>query len=146
MDYMALYSRGNGIHPFSGENEFVFRIGDSAVRLNGKPVALEPALGAAAVARGGTAYLPVRFLAEAVGGTVSWDPVRMKAAVSAPQLELEFAIGDAHVTVNGERRTLDGAPILSRGRAMLPARFIGEALGFDVAWNAEENAVVLTLP
>ena len=29
---------------------------------------------------------------------------------------------------------------------MLPARFIGEALGFDVAWNAEENAVVLTLP
>jgi len=146
VDYMALYGSGSGINPFSDENVLEFRVGDPLFTMNGMRSPLEQVHGAAPVLRGGTVYLPVRFLAEAAGGAAGWDSAGRKVTVTAPRTVIEFTIGSPVVLVNGEERRIEQPPILSRGRAMLPARFLGEALGFEVAWDAAANAVVLTYP
>ena len=45
--------------------------------------------------------------------------------------------------VNGEEAHLDVPPKIINGRTMVPARFIGEALGKTVKWIEEEKKVVI---
>ncbi|HEY5000360.1 MAG TPA: copper amine oxidase N-terminal domain-containing protein [Candidatus Cryosericum sp.] len=47
------------------------------------------------------------------------------------------------MTVNGERRSLDAAPIIVSGRTLVPLRAITEALGASLEWNAATSAVTL---
>ncbi|WP_248924525.1 copper amine oxidase N-terminal domain-containing protein [Paenibacillus hamazuiensis] len=46
--------------------------------------------------------------------------------------------------VDEQAYTLEVAPFTLEGRTMVPIRFIGEALGAKVDWNAEARRVTLT--
>lgn len=55
-----------------------------------------------------------------------------------------FTIGSENVTVDGQVYRLDVAPYIdAEGRTMLPARYVGELLNCDVAWEPDVNTVVL---
>jgi hypothetical protein len=45
------------------------------------------------------------------------------------------------ITVNGKAGQLDAAPLIVNGRTFLPARYIAEALGYTVQWNAAAQTV-----
>lgn len=59
-----------------------------------------------------------------------------------------FTIGSTNYTkvVNGERSTnvMDVAPYIKEDRTMMPLRFVGESLDFQVGWNATTRQAVLT--
>ncbi|WP_276357671.1 copper amine oxidase N-terminal domain-containing protein [Cohnella caldifontis] len=145
IDYLVLYSDKKVINPFSSESRLTLRIGEPTFTLNGETFEIDPGYGTKPVLREGRAYLPVRFLAEAVGGTVQWHNNMNKVTVMTARTKLELTIGSPKVLVNGEERNLDSAPFLSGNRTMLPFRFIGEALGFDVSWNGQTKEIGLTL-
>lgn len=46
-------------------------------------------------------------------------------------------------SVNGESVKLDVAPFLKDGRTLVPLRFVTEALGANLEWNAEEQSITL---
>jgi hypothetical protein len=43
---------------------------------------------------------------------------------------------------DGKAKAMDVSPLLRKGRTYLPARFVGEALGYQVDWDAENNIVL----
>ncbi|CAM4049450.1 copper amine oxidase N-terminal domain-containing protein [Cohnella lubricantis] len=145
IDYMVLYSDKRVINPFSGDSRLDLQISDPSFKLNGETFEIDPGYGTTPVLREGRAYLPVRFLTEAVGGAVQWNSSTNQVKVMTAHTELELTIGDTQVFVNGEEHMLDGAPFISGGRTMLPFRFIGEALGFDVSWDGQTKEIGLTL-
>jgi len=54
---------------------------------------------------------------------------------------------DIGVSIDGQEITFpDQAPLIVDGRTLVPVRGVFEALGFDVDWNDEERAAVLTSP
>jgi len=55
-----------------------------------------------------------------------------------------LTIGKKEATVFGEKITNDVAPVVKNDRTMLPIRFIAEALGAKVGWNANEQIVTVT--
>lgn len=57
-----------------------------------------------------------------------------------------FAVADSPIKliVNGQEITCDTPPQVINGRTMVSARYVAEALGATVAWDADKNAVVVT--
>lgn len=55
-----------------------------------------------------------------------------------------LAVGSKLMTVFGKNVTNDTAPIIKNNRTMLPARFVAEALGARVTWNAKERTVYIS--
>jgi len=61
------------------------------------------------------------------------------------KIVIELAPGSQFYKVNGETKIMDVAPFISdAGRTMVPVRFIAEALGLTVDWNAEKRQVTIT--
>lgn len=67
------------------------------------------------------------------------------AAVEEPaERTMILTIGDTAAEVNGEYVENDVAPIIRNERTMLPVRFVAEALGAEVAWDAEAQKATIT--
>ncbi len=53
--------------------------------------------------------------------------------------------GKYYAYVNGEKKVLDAPPFIYQGRTMVPARFVTEAFGAEVNWNAEAREATFKL-
>jgi multiple sugar transport system substrate-binding protein len=58
---------------------------------------------------------------------------------------IEVTIGKNTGTVNGKSTTLEQGALITNGRTMVPLRFITEAMGAAVAWDAATKTANLTL-
>lgn len=65
------------------------------------------------------------------------------AQEAVPDNTIVMTVGSKEATVFGEKVTNDVAPIIVNDRTMLPARFVAEALGATVKWEAEEQMVAI---
>ena len=74
--------------------------------------------------------------------TVLSTPVR--EPVQPPKV-IKLTIGSTEATINGERYTLDVAPFIKPevSRTLVPIRFVSEALGARVDWQADTRQVII---
>lgn len=102
----------------------------------------------------GRTMVPVRFLGHALGvddGNITWDDASRTATLRLGDVTASMTIGKKAITVNGQTKTIDAAPELKRvqagrgDRTMLTARYVAEALGYEVAWD-EKNQIVQCWP
>jgi hypothetical protein len=89
--------------------------------------------------------LPVRYLAESCGAQVAWDPKNKRATLTKDQTVIQLTIGSKQIIVNKQASNMDIAPVIINDRTMLPARWVAENLGWQVAWQ-EENRTVTIFP
>lgn len=94
----------------------------------------------------GRAYVPLRFVSEALGGAVDWDQETRTAGVNKSGTRVLMQVGSKSPTVDGQVRVIDAAALLINGRTVVPLRFIGECLGAAVEWDAENRIVRITTP
>jgi hypothetical protein len=96
----------------------------------------------------GRTFVPVRFIAEALGAEADWEP--KDAAVETvfltwDDMEIIIGIGDEFLTVtkDGEAEVFefDGAARIVDGRTFLPFRAIGEAFGVTVDYGPKDGPV-----
>lgn len=100
--------------------------------------------------------IPVRFIAEELQGTVTWDEKTKTVTIYRPyqnfmwggfkpieraELNITLKIGENSAVVNGETIELDTRAELKNGRTMVPLRFIAENLGAAVDWIAHSKTV-----
>lgn len=102
----------------------------------------------------GNTMVPLRFVSEAFGAEVEWDPKLQRILITLPnEDQIEFTVG----SVDYEYRKYDGmtaaphavlaksftvdygksetAPVIVSGRTMVPLRIIGETMGRNVYWD-----------
>jgi len=96
------------------------------------------------VIRNGRVLVPYRAVAEALGATVHWDAARRTVTLAADGVSVELGIGTAAAFVNGVEFGLDAPPELVAGRTMVPLRFVGEALGAQVHWDAAAGVAIIS--
>jgi titin len=95
---------------------------------------------------------PVRYVAEALGAEVAWDPAERKVTLTRGSKVIELWIGRNTARVDGAYVLIDPQNpevkpvILPPGRTMLPFRFIAEQLGAGVGWDAVKREVTITYP
>jgi len=84
-------------------------------------------------------FVPVRFIAEAFGANVGWDPATKTVTIKSDGKTIQLTIGKTSATVDGKAYTLDAAPYIKNSRTMVPVRFISEALGLNVYYEAQKK-------
>ena len=94
-------------------------------------------------------FVPVRFIAEALGCKVAWLPdvqhvVITEGAGTPTTTTIILVIGSTNYSVNGVDKTMDVAPYIdSDNRTMVPIRFVAEALGCVVNWDESTMSVII---
>ncbi len=87
-------------------------------------------------------FVPIRFVATALGAQVSWDEnTRAVGIVKGNDKYTLYIGGDA--LKNGSMLPIDVAPFIVSGRTMVPIRFIAENFGCTVDWNEAERKVII---
>ncbi|NUQ02005.1 MAG: LysM peptidoglycan-binding domain-containing protein, partial [Armatimonadetes bacterium] len=98
------------------------------------------------VVRQGVDTSPLRFVVEALGGSVTWMGPASPKQVTASTKDrgvLTFTIGSPKAMVNDEAVLMDLAAYLEQGRTMLPTRFISEALDVTIEMDEKSGNILV---
>jgi len=87
--------------------------------------------------------VPFRFIAESLGGLVSWDNASRTVRIQTADRNITLPVGKTTATVNGQAKTLDVPAQEVNGRTLVPVRFVSESLGADVSWDDANQTVVV---
>lgn len=93
------------------------------------------------VIREGRTLVPFRSVSEALNLQVIWDDAAQTVTVEGPNMILKMTIGAREASKNGAAVLIDVPPMIISGRTMVPVRFISEALGCQVDWDAQARLV-----
>ena len=105
------------------------------VSVNDKPLA------ASAIVRNGRALLPFRSIFSALGAAVSYQAAGHRVFAHRGSDSLTLRIGSATATLNGFPVKLDVTPQIAGERLYVPVRFVAQALGARVQYDAVDRIV-----
>ncbi|MFM9413280.1 stalk domain-containing protein [Peptococcus simiae] len=94
----------------------------------------------------GRTLVPLRLIAEAYGGEVTWSDERREVEVALGQTRIILPVDENRVTVNGDSRPIDVSPQIRNGRTFVPIRFIAETVGMQVEYNDQSRTVSIIAP
>lgn len=133
------------VTPAPGEttvNEASFVIGSSTYELNGE----EKSMDVAPYIKNDRTYMPLRYVAYALGiddNNILWDGVARTVTLMKGDKVVQIAIGSKTMLINGAAITMDVAPEITSDRTMLPIRFVAQAFGATVGWDAATQTVTI---
>jgi len=84
-------------------------------------------------------FVPVRFLTEALGFSVSYIPNDKEVVIGDNYIRLK--IGSNDYILNGKTFSMDVAPFIENSRTYVPLRFVMEALNMSVLWDDANKKV-----
>jgi hypothetical protein len=131
-----------GNRPVPVRVESRFTIGSDIFYYGTKAVAT----GTAPYIKDNRTYLPVRFVAMAVGvdeDNIVWNPTSSTVTLKSGGNIMTLVIGVKTATVNGQTVQLEVAPEIVGGRTMLPVYPVAQAFGYQAIWNADEKLVTV---
>ena len=95
----------------------------------------------------GRTFLPIRYVAEALGvseDNIIWNAATKTVTIMKGNRIAAMTIGSSVVTVNGTAIQMDTKAMIKDGRTVLPVRYVAQALGAQIDWNAETRTVTVT--
>jgi len=95
----------------------------------------------------GRTFLPIRYMGYAIGMTnndITWDQSTGTATFSYAGHTVSFTLGSDSYSVDGVVHAMDVAPVMVDGRVCVPARYFGDAFGYQIGWSAAGQAVTMT--
>lgn len=128
-DYLMLDSLEAKIKLVQIEKEITVRWNGQAVLLFSQPVMKKSLM------------VPMRELFEMFGSNVQYNDGNIIVQQGNKRIKLKVYSHDA--TVDGKKVKLTEAPTYIDGKTYVPLRFVAQALGADVAWNAKEQVVAI---
>ncbi|WP_201317844.1 stalk domain-containing protein [Paenibacillus sp. EPM92] len=137
IDDIAFTYRGSVQQP--AQNSVGLTINKKAVTVNGKSLTLEQA---PYITEGNT-LIPIRFVTDALGGTVRWDEKERKVTVIRGTKMIDLWIDQKDLLVNGQRITAEVAPVIKSDITMVPLRILSENLGWKVTWDAKTQQITM---
>lgn len=111
-----------------------------AVNINGSPLQMDvpPTI------VDGRTLLPLRAIFEALGAQVQWNAADQTITATKGNITIVLTIGSTTAMKNGSTVILDVPPLIIDDRTLVPARFVSEAMGAQVNWDAANQTVDIT--
>jgi hypothetical protein len=118
----------------------VLSIGSDIVTVDNKATTVD----AAPEIVDGRTFVPIRFIAETFGSTVTWLPETKGITITLGDTTIGLQIGNATAVINGNIIALEAAPYIKNSRTMVPLRVITESFGGNVAWDPVNHIITIT--
>ncbi len=90
---------------------------------------------------GGRTLVPLRAIFEWLGADVKYNSAAKRITATRGDNRVEIEIGNTVGHVDGETVRLDAPPEIKGSRTFVPMRFVAEALGAEVGWDAATRTV-----
>lgn len=138
--FAPLQQRLDNLSQKQGSN-IVLTIDSNQALVNGSYVTIPAApqlMGA------GYTMVPARFIGEALGLTVEWDPVTRKVSFTGQGRNVTLTIDKTTATINGASYAMPYAPVIWNGHTLVHARFVSEAFQCKVDWYPDTRRVTIT--
>lgn len=119
-----------------------FVIGSTTYTVDG----VEQTMDVAPYIKDGRTYLPVRYVANALGvdnNNIMWDSASGTATMIKGDKVVQVKVGSKDMIINGATIAMDAAPEIKDGRTMLPFRWIAWAFGASVEWDSATQTVTI---
>ncbi|MDQ0091054.1 cell wall-associated NlpC family hydrolase [Paenibacillus anaericanus] len=91
-----------------------------------------------------TVLVPMRQLFEEQGAKLSWNGATKTVTANKDNLNMTYHIGEQTAYLNGQPLSLTVPGQINQGYTMMPLRFVSEALGSTVKWDANTRTVRIT--
>ena len=88
--------------------------------------------------------VPLRGIFEELGASVEWNQSTKTVTARKDDTVIILKIGDISPTVNGQVVPISQPAVVTRGRTLVPLRFIAESLGVNVRWDSSSQMVIIT--
>ncbi|MGC8789623.1 MAG: stalk domain-containing protein, partial [Caldisericum sp.] len=97
----------------------------------------------------GRTMVPIRFISEAFGAKVEWEPPKT-VTVTFRDTQIILQVGNLNASVRkkgtpAQHIILETPPKIVSGRTFVPIRFIGEAFGATVDWEPTTKTIKIVL-
>ena len=89
----------------------------------------------------GRVLVPMRAIFEALGATVQWHAQGQRIVATKGKDIVELTVGSRTVNNKGTNEEIDVPPRIIRNRTLVPLRFVSQALGAIVNWDAGTRTV-----
>ena len=122
-------------------SELVMTIGKKQATLNGKTYTLSTA---PRIIKDRT-YLPIRFVVENIlQAQVDFNHAQKQIVIHKTGMRIVLEVGKTTATVNGNKVTLDGAPVIDASTTLVPIRFLSENFGLKVDYQHATKTVTIS--
>jgi Copper amine oxidase N-terminal domain len=95
------------------------------------------------VAESGRTLVPFRAIFESLGAEVTWNSKTQLIQGTRDSVKISFKLGSNNAQVNNSNIMLDVPAKSLNNRTLVPLRFVGEALGATVHWEASNSTVYI---
>ncbi|MEC0181178.1 copper amine oxidase N-terminal domain-containing protein [Paenibacillus peoriae] len=95
-----------------------------------------------------TTYVPIRFVSENLGETVSWNREKQEVTIRSGNGQIvRLIIGSRVAYVNDKEKPMPGAPVMpvSPNRVMVPLRFVSEVVGATVDSTQRNETIYVNI-
>ncbi|MGQ9557508.1 MAG: stalk domain-containing protein [Desulfurispora sp.] len=90
--------------------------------------------------------VPLRAIFEALGAKVDWEEATQTVTATKDDVVIKLTIGSNKASKNGQEVVLDVPAKKVNNRTLVPLRFVSEALGAKVGWDAATFTVSIDPP
>jgi outer membrane protein assembly factor BamB len=142
MDYAGNITTVNHYLVFPEKKVIILQIGNKTAEVNGELFTLD----VPPVIMVGSTLVPLRFIGEAFGAEIEWEPKTRQITYSLYGTRIVLWVNTIEAEVNGITVRLSQPPSIIAGRTMVPVRFISENLGAKVEWDGSTRNVYITFP
>ncbi|NPV88089.1 hypothetical protein HPY42_00995 [Coprothermobacteraceae bacterium] len=132
----------HSLFAYGRAHEITLKIGSTAMEVNVDTIKLD----AAPYIKNSRTMVPLRAIAESLGADVQWDGATKTVTIKLGDTQIRLVVGQNTAYVDGQAVTLDVAPEIKNSRTFVPVRFITEAFGCTVNWDAATKTVKITYP
>jgi len=88
-------------------------------------------------------FVPFRAIFEKMGAGIEYDAATKTITAKRGNTTVKLTIGSDTAYVNGAAKTLSAAPYIKNDRTMVPLRFVGEAFGGSVSYDAATTKIAI---
>jgi hypothetical protein len=120
-----------------------FVIGQASYTNNGESVTMD----AAPYIANSRTMVPIRYVANACGiseNDITWNESTKTATINGLNTVVTIKMGSNTIQTSNGTITMDTVAVNNNGRIYVPLRFIANALGANVAWDASTKTITLT--
>ncbi len=129
---------------FNIQNGVVLKIGKGKVDVyrNGNKIK-EITMNVAPKIVKNTTVIPLRGVFDQFGADLRYDGKTRRVTVETEDTTIILTLDSDRALVNGKEVKLSTPAFVENGRTLIPLRFVGENLGYEIKWFGEERKVVI---
>ena len=108
------------------------------ISVDGQAIAIEASLGTPFIDSANRTQVPIRAFVESLGSKIAWDQSTQTATINGA---VKIKVGSTEISTAYGTITMDTKAVNKDGRIYVPARYVANALGYDIEATTKDGAV-----